>query len=682
MNKYSYNIFFASLLVLLVGCAHDLYQKGNVQYYNTWYSSAVPYYEKALAKKEIPDAVIKLAECYRYLNNMEKAEMWYRKAVLLPQSKPYHKLQFAQILKENHKCEEALTVYQSYLFENKDKVRYLKFKNFCDPDSMYRSSPQRFVIEPLSMIGSGESDYGAVFYKDGIVFLSNRKSNENLFSFRKPQEHTFYDLYYAKYNGAKGFQTPEPLKGEVNTPFHEGPATFSSDFNTIYFTRSDFYKNLLGETDENVNVLKIYKAVLQGNGEWAKLEVFPYNNNQYSVGHPSLTKDGKKLYFVSDMPGGYGGTDIYVSERDSNGWGKPLNLGPTINSAGNELFPFIYSVDKDSTPILYYSSDGLPGLGGLDIYSAKLVGKTFQEPELLPFPINSSNDDFGMIVDEKQRYGYFSTNRYSTNGIDMLYHFEINPKMYTADEVMALEGTIADKETKKPISKVSVVLTEKKTMAKDSLLTKDDGKYKFQVKSNSEYSLVAKKDSFFTTIKEISIPSKIIPVQIKNHIETEKATEEIAPQVIVANMEPEKLIKTPKIEVIKANVEAEKIVINKPIALPNIYYEFNKWEINEASSADLVTLVKIMKDNPKIIVQVNSHTDSRGSAAYNQILSSMRARAVVKYLIKQGIVQRRIRYKGYGESKPLNKCVDGVECTDDEYKTNRRTEFEVTKIGE
>ncbi|MFN5844064.1 MAG: OmpA family protein, partial [Flavobacteriia bacterium] len=440
---------------------------------------------------------------------------------------------------------------------------------------------------------------------------------------------SYLDLYTMKKDIEGNWMAPELLQGDINGQFHEGPATFSNDGNTVYFTRSNYYKKKMVINEDDENNLKIFKSTLI-DGKWKNLEDFPYNSDDYSVGHPSLSDNGKIMFFVSDMPGGFGGTDIYKSTYENGTWSKPENLGNEINTEGNEMFPYVHA---DGT--LYFSSDAHNSMGGLDVFITYYNGLRWAKPENLNYPLNSIKDDFGFSINSDNITGFVSSSRTKS---DKMYSFEKNPPTFN------LYGIAREKGTQIAVPQVVVEVTNAKTGEVISMISDTKGNFKLKLASETTYNLYCTKFGCFSRTDKITT-------------EGLKYSEDFF-----------------------ADFEVEPIVIDKPIVLENIYYDFDKWAIRPDAAVELDKLVRILKDNPGIDIEMGSHTDSRGSDQYNLVLSDKRAHAAVQYLISQGIEPKRLTYRGYGETVHVNHCKNDIVCPEEEHQKNRRTEFKVIKV--
>lgn len=630
--KIKYRKYFSFLVILMImasGCATYHVRQGNRLFNSLAYTDAIVEYQKALVKKDIPEADIKLAECYRLTNNSQQAEDAYAKVVQLKECEPVHKLRYAQLLMRDQKYDRAKTWFDNYLKDqpNDNKARMLR--SSCDSIESFKKDSSVYTIN-TSAVNSGQTNFSPQYYKDGVVFVSDRTSGAK--GAVKTYHWTgqpFLDLYFAKMDKDGGLNNPEIVKGEVNGLYHDGPCAFIGD-SVMYLTRNNYIRKRLKKGEQDFVNLKLYKSVRK-DSLWGKPEEFAYNSNDYSIGHPTITKDGKTMYIASDMPGGLGGTDLYVTKFENGAWSKPQNLGPAINTPSNEMFPTIY---HDS--ILYFSSEGHYNMGGLDIFYSINHSGNWTEATNMKYPINSSNDDFGVILNDSATVGYFSSNRNTSNTMqDNIYGFT---KLF-----FTLDGVAVEKRSQKPIGGVLVELLNETTQEKVATMTGKDGTFMLMLDQNCKYSIVGSKDNYYTNTEKVTTIGK-------------KTSE---------NMH------------VKLRLEMEKIIINKPIVLENIYYDLDKWEIRPDAAVGLNKLVTIMKENPAIKIELGSHTDSRADNYYNMVLSQKRAEAAVNYIVEHGVSKDRIVAKGYGETMLINQCKDGVECTEEEHQQNRRTEFKV-----
>ena len=634
------------------GCANYHYMQANKEFNNLQYADAIKHYttliedekvlHKVISKEYDHDAEIKLANCYRLINDIKKAEPLFKELVKYPGIEPITMFHYARILMSKEDYANAKIWLNNYLAKVPNDMVAQMLVASCNSVNKFMNDTTLYAINEIDF-PDFESIFSPTPYKNGLVFTADKKVKKK--SEKDPWTgNSYFNLYFSEKDKDGHWLSPQLLKGEINGRYHEGPAAFTKSGKVAYFTRSNYYKNKLRKSSKNENNLKIFKAKLV-NGEWAHLEEMPFSSDEYSVGHPSLSYDEKTIYFISDMPGGFGKTDIYSSKFDGKTWSKPENLGAEINSAGNEMFPFM---GEDGT--FYFSSDAHSNMGGLDVFATSYddVGKKWLQPENISYPLNSSNDDFGFVINKDKKTGFISSNRKSS---DKIYEFEkIVKKKEVAvkkDPVFNLSGVITVKGKGNPIEGVIVKLFDQSSVVKnpvDSTITDKSGRYKLKLKGGIDYDIFMTKENYFARNGTVST---------KNRIASEDFIRDF---------------------------EMDEIIIDKPIVLENIYYDVDKWDIRPEASKELDKLVKILNDNPNIIIELGSHTDRRASAQYNLILSDKRAKAAVFYLNSQGINMNRLKWKGYGETVFVACFGKNAVCTEEEHQKNRRTEFKVIKI--
>lgn len=625
MSKLIY-IFIGGLL--LSSCTGYHIRKGDQLYENYAYVKAIKHYEKAYKKDKNMCLKSRLADSYLNVNDIPKAHELYEKLVKRPEVKPFEYFNYAKTLMGIGNHSKAAEYFKKYLEAYPDDiVANMLYSSSISVNDRFRDTTL-YSLKPI-VTETKASSFGVVEYQEGVVFVADKE----VFNPNKKSQWTgrsYLDLYYMEKDEEGNWLNPELLKGDVSAPFHDGPATFSEDGEVVYFTRSNYIRRKIKTDDQNVSNLKIFRAELK-DGKWRNLTEFPYNSDDYSVGHPSLSKDGKTLYFVSDMEGGFGGTDLYRCFLDENGkWGEPQNLGSIVNTPGNEMFPFIH---EDNS--LYFSSNAHNSMGGLDVFITYYTGEEWAHPENLNYPINSSGDDFAFSINRDNLTGFVSSSRADQDGI---YKFKKN------DPTFRLFGRARKKGTDIPVEGVTVEITDEETHEVIKKISGQDGKFELKLEPKKTYLLLCTKEGCFTRT------DKIITEGLKYS------------------------------ENFYADFIVEEIEIGKPIVLENIYYDFDKCDIRKDAALELDNLVKLLEDNPEIEIEMGSHTDSRGPSRYNDVLSSRRALSAVRYLISQGIDPSRLTWKGYGKTKLVNDC-DGTKwCTEEKHQENRRTVFKVTKI--
>ncbi len=571
----------------------------------------------------------RLGDCYYNNSNSEEAAKWYGAALNKYEDvNTEYVYKYIQTLRSTGKFDEAQNWMQ-------------KFNALRDSDSR-AGSVDLSVFEGLSStedvyvttknldINSEQSDFGTYINGNTMYFASSRGSDLTKKVYKWNDE-PFLDIFQATINKSGDsitFSDVELLKSNgIDTPYHEATVSITNDGNTMYFTRDDLKKgNRLDHDDEGTSHLRIYRATLV-NGIWDNIEDLPFNDDVSSTGHPALSPDNKKLYFVSDREGSMGQTDIYYVDINEDGtFGEPEALGNGINTEGREMFPF---VDKNN--VLYFSSDGHVNLGLLDIFKVDL-NKENAEVENLGAPYNSGYDDFAYFSDEEGK-GYFSSNRPNGKGGDDIYGFEA----YECQQMV--EGTVRILETGIPIAGAKVELIDKSGKVLETFTTLANGAYNFEIKCNQTYTIKGSKFDF------------------KDDLQVLKSTGE---HEFVHNVD---LNLTP-------------LIIKDQIVINPIFFDFDKWNIRTDAQYELEHIVDVMRNHPNMIIKIESHTDSRGSDRYNQKLSERRAQSTKDYILSRGIDPSRIESaKGFGESQLLNECSNGVKCSKEKHQENRRSYF-------
>jgi len=495
-----------------------------------------------------------------------------------------------------------------------------------------QTSAGKYQIKNLD-INTEYSDFGTAYFGDSAVVFSSPRGKTIIKNIWKPNEQPYLDLYTGFIGSDGSILNKKKMKGGLNSKFHEAKVIFTKDLKTVYFTRNNYENKEVKNDSLGILKLQLFKANVGEKGEWINIVRLPFNSDQYSTGHPALSSDEKKLYFVSDRPESIGKTDIYVTTINEDGtYGTPENLGSTINTIEKEMFPFI---GEDG--LLYFSSEGHASTGGLDVFASKHYTTTYSQPLKLGAEINSSQDDFAYVMDAKNKMGYFSSNRDGGKGDDDIYSITVEEPL-TIDCKQTIAGTVKDINTKDNLEEVKVTLLDKDGVELESM-TSSDGAFSFEVDCGSSYSIKANKEDFLDDNESVTTIYDI--VNDPNNIQLD-----LTPYVTTASLQ-------------------------RKLKLIPVYYEYDKWDV----SLEADKVVKIMEENPKIIIESFSHTDARASDGYNVILSKKRSKAIVKYIISKGIDKSRISGKWLGESQLINKCADDVECTEDEHAQNRRTEF-------
>ncbi len=586
------------------------------------YVKAAEEYQKLIRRGKADDYVYtRLADSYFMVNDTEKAEPFYRRVSTRPNVSSETIFNYAQTLKANGKFDESNAMMDKFAQMSPNDSRAIEYRRNPNYITQILEGKPRYSANPVRGLNSSFSDFGATRVGDKIYFSSARNTARKTYG--RNQE-PFLDIYEATF--ANGMATNvQPVSGDVNTRFHEGIVAITPDGSRMYFDRNDFFNGKYRKDDDGINQLNIYYAELV-DGRWRDIQQVPFNNSQYSVGHPALSPDGKTLYFVSDMPGGYGDSDIYkVAINEDGSFGEPQNLGATVNTEGKEVFPFIAN---DGT--LYFSSDGHLGLGGLDVFSYK-NGKVTN----LGVPINSTSDDFAYSYDPVLDEGFVSSNRggVQDGGSDNIY-------LIKEICVSTIESIVKDSNTNRPIGGATVALYDRNQNRIASKIAGTDGKATFEVECDKEVTVQASANGFEANSVKVSTAER-------------RVTAEVSLRPI------------------------DEIVQDERVVLQPILFDFDKHNIKPQAALILDNLVQLMKANPNMVIKVEAHTDFRGPASYNKQLSNRRAQSTVQYVISKGIDASRISGEGFGEEKPAVNC--GSNCTEAQHQQNRRSEFIIVK---
>jgi outer membrane protein OmpA-like peptidoglycan-associated protein len=641
INKLLY-----SALLIVAFMQQGYSQKNKIKAADKKYESyalidAIAAYER-LAEKGYKDEKMfqKLANAYYFNADLQKAEKWYDELFAMnTEQEPEYYYRYSQCLKSVEKYAKANKILEQFnqrAVNDKRAELFVNNKNYLED---IKANSERFTISDAG-INSEYSDYGSTLSGSKLIFTSARKAEGSSKKLFKQTNQSFTDLYESELLPNGTLDEPKLFGGkEINSKFHEATPVFTKDGKTVYFTRNNFLDGKKGKDDNERMLLKLYKATLV-DGTWRNITELSFNSNNYSVGHPALSPDNKTLYFVSDMPGTIGQSDLYkVNIKDDGSFGTPVNLGETINTEGRESFPFISEDNK-----LYFSSDGRPGLGGFDIFVSKLEKDgSFKEVQNVGAPINGSQDDFGFITD-KNGNGFFTSNRTGGKGYDDIYKFtRLSCKQQ-------LEGFVTDSETKLILPNAKVSLFNIKFELQKETISSEKGYYSFEVECGKTYFIRTENAGYSTKENNISISSLDGKTNMAIALDKEKC----------------------------------KVIIGDDLAkcfdVKKIYFDLDKSQIRKEATFELEKILDVMKQYPTIKIEVRSHTDSRQTAKYNEALSYRRSKATIKWLVKNGIDAGRLTAKGYGESQLTNNCSDGVKCTEGEHQANRRSEFIIVSI--
>lgn len=590
----------------------------------------------------------KLANSYYFRNDMENAAKWYGELFTMNDViDPEYYFRYAMALKGIEDYKESDKWMKKFNELIPDDMRGRAFLSKVD----YKSNIEelsRDDIEPHNLeINTELSDFGTTEYENGIVFASARGGGRKY----RWNEEPYLDLYSAE-KTESGFGEAKEIEGKVNTKYHESSAVFSPNGKYMFFTRNNFYRLKYKEDGTGVNRLQLYRATLSEDGTWDEIHKVHFNSEDYSVAHPTLNLTGTRLYFASDMPGTFGQSDIFVVDVNDDGTlGKPENLGPSINTEGQESFPFM-----DTSGNLFFSSTGFPGLGGLDVFKSEELDQKVEGGSNRNFPIenvgkpvNSSADDFGYYENLVTKRVYFSSNREGGKGSDDIYTFEV------PECEQLVFGTVQDSKTDELIPDATVILFDSEGKEIERKTVGEDAAFEFELDCEMEYLIRGEKETYISDEKRFTTPKKKQELQLQ--LLLEKDVQEINPCDDLA----------------------------KILDIPIIYFDFDKSNIRYDAEIELQKVLAVLNKYPTMNIDIRSHTDCRGPADYNEKLSDRRAKSTRQYLIDNGIEAERLTAKGYGESQLVNDCgcepTNESSCSEEEHQLNRRSEFIITSIN-
>lgn len=613
--------------------------KGDKFYDKLSYIKSIEVYEKVANKgyKSV-ELFEKLGDSYFFNSQYTEANKWYTELFALNETvEPIYYYRYSQTLKsvgDSKKADQYLQEFSKLNIADDRAIQYKENKNYL---SDIENNSNRYTVENAG-INSAFSDYGSSIYNDTTLVFTSSRLPEKGSSKKDSWTSDYYSAIYSaslskegKLNNVKFFPK------EIQTQYHESNPVFSKDGKTMYFTRNNSLKSKKSGSDK-VLMLKIYKATFV-NGKWGNVTELPFNSNVYSCAHPALSSDEKTLYFVSNMPGGFGDSDIYkVAIADENIYGNPMNLGKNINTHGKETFPFVN--DKSE---LFFASDGHLGLGGLDVFVTNIKDDSYSNKiNNVGKPINSAFDDFCFTQLNNSKLGFFTSNREGGQGKDDIYCFNELKGL----EQNSIEGVIVDKETNEPIPNAIVAIYDYNHNIVATTKADQNGKFKTSIENTKGTTHYIKAESPEYETQEITVNDDKVNLK----------------KVVVG------------LAKVKDSI-AEGKNIAKTLNIKNIFFDLDKSIIRHDAEVELQKVVQVMKDYPNLKIDIRSHTDSRQSNNYNLKLSERRAKSTRDYLIANGIANNRLTGKGYGETKLLNKCADGITCSEDEHQANRRSEF-------
>lgn len=594
------------------------------------------------------DLFQKLGNSFYFRNDMENASKWYAELMTMSDViDPEYYFRYAMSLKGIGEYEESDKWMKKFNELNPKDTRGKAFLSKTDyKASIEELSRDDIEVENLDF-NTEVSDFGTTEYENSIVFSSARGGGRKY----RWNEEPYLDIYSVE-KTESGFGEVTEIQGKVNTKFHESSAVFSPNGQYMFFTRNNFFNLKYKEDEDGVNRLQLYRATKSEDGTWDEIHKIHFNSEEYSVAHPALNLEGNRLYFVSDMPGSFGQSDIYVVDVNDDGTlAQPENLGPAINTEGQESFPFV-----NTNGDLYFASNGYPGLGGYDVYKSEELDKKVASGnnknfpiENVGMPVNSQFDDFGYYENLVTKRAFFSSNREGGKGSDDIYTFVI-PE---CEQLVA--GTVVDKKTSDLIPNATVILYDGEGNELNRMTVGEDAAFKFELDCEMEYLIRGEKETYTSDEKRFTTPKKSQELTLQ--LLLEKDEQELSPCDDLAKL----------------------------LDIPTIYFDLDKYDIRYDAEIELQKVIAVLNKYPTMTIDIRSHTDCRAPMAYNERLSENRAQSTRQYLIDNGIAKERLTAKGYGESQLVNDCgcepTNESSCTEEEHQLNRRSEFIVTSIN-
>lgn len=608
------------------------------KYTNLAYIDAIKTYERVAEKGyQSTDMYKKIGNSYYFNGELESAAKWYAELFAMNTDvEPEYYFRYSQSLQsigENQKANEMQQLFRQKIGITDKSMNYL---------DQIKANSGRYQIENAG-INSQYSDYGTAKYGNKIVFATARDTGSLSHRIHSWNNQYFTNLYTSELSEDATLSKPEPFDDAVKSRFHEATPVFTKDGKTMYFSRNNFLKGKKGKSQDKTTLLKIYRAYAV-DGLWTNVTELPFNSDQFSTAHPALSPDEKTLYFASNRPDSFGESDIYKVQINEDGsFGTPINLGNSINTIGRESFPSITEENE-----MYFASDGQPGLGGFDVFVTKIKPDgTCTDVQNVGESVNSAKDDFAYFIDTKTRRGFFSSNRSGGQGSDDIYQFLETKRLRCEQE---LYGEITDENSKELLPNTTISLYNKQFDLLNTIVSDSKGNYSLKVDCGQDYYVRAEKTEYNTKEQKVSISKLDGRTYLPIALEKTKCKVTIGDD------------------------------LGKCFGIKNIYFDFDKYNIRVEAAIDLEKILIVLTDNPGMKLDIRSHTDSRGTFKYNEVLSGNRAKATIQWLIENGVNPNRLTAKGYGENQLVNHCSDGVSCTEEEHQLNRRSEFIITAL--
>ncbi|MBV1888156.1 MAG: OmpA family protein [Urechidicola sp.] len=625
MKKIYILFLLVAFSTSFVNAQNNKTKKADDLYARLAYTEAAEAYHKLLEKGDGDRYVFEqLGNCYYYINDTKNSETYYKRVVKGKEPKAETVYNYAQSLKANGKYGDYNTWMKKFAEMQPNDSRAIAFMENPDYIPAMLGQKEKFKLTNLEDLNTKYSEFGGIIVGSDFYFTSARNTKRKKYGW---DEQPFLDIYRASVTGGT-VKDASLVGGDISSKYHEGNVAITADGKRMYFDSNDYLKGKYAKSEEGINQINLYYAELV-DGQWKGVQSASFNSSEYSTGHPALSPDGKTLYFVSDMPGGIGMSDIYKAAINEDGsLGAPELLGAEINTEGKEVFPYM-----DSNGSLFFSSDGHLGLGGLDVFYAEANGNGLEKVRSMGAGINSSNDDFAVKYDAAKEEGYISSNRDGGAGSDDIYSFkQLAPLCDVAVTVQVLNDY-----TNEPIAGARVDVLDAQDNVIATKTTDSNGNATVILECEKENQILAFMENF---------DSNGITLNTQRE-ETQEATIKLQP--------------------------IEAIIADNMVELDPILFDFDKHNIKPKAALELDNLVSLMKKYPTMVIKVESHTDNRGSNEYNMDLSNRRAQATVQYVISKDIDKSRISGEGFGKSKPIEKC--SGNCTEEQYAKNRRSEF-------
>ncbi|CAM1361460.1 Flagellar motor protein MotB [Tenacibaculum soleae] len=687
MKKITF-VLLTAFTIFASNAQNEHLKRANKYFNRTFYNEAIPLYKKAIKDEISFEAIKNLADAYYYLNNMQQASANYKTLL-----KNYSKLlnesyyfKYATTLKATKKYNEANNILLSY-YKKHDTLKLTTLKRAIKYLENVSALGNRFKIKNLN-INTPQSEFGAIQKGENIIFATPKKEKN---AFNKPygwNGQSYLDLYTIPNNKIHlGDSLATSFSENINTKLHEATIVFTKDGKTAYFTRNNFIKGKRKKDSNKITHVQIYKTEFI-NGEWTNISPLPFNNDEYSTEHPSLSYDEKILYFASDMPNGFGSFDIYSVAINNNGtFDAPKNLGATINTSKKEQFPF---ASKDNK--LYFSSNGHPGFGSLDVFVSTISNENFSKPDNVGFPINSGYDDFSFNINADTKEGFFASNRQEGKGNDDIYQIKEEKPLIIENCKQFISGIITDIDTNKALANTLIYISKDKNEL-EKVYTNVNGAFRFNVICEASYIITATKKEYqqkqktIITTKERN-KNNDASLALKSIAEIEKE-KRIALELKTIKEKELKIKAKNKLE-LENKAKIEKIIASEKniekkngktiIKTEQINFDYNLWYLRRDTKKEIDKVIELMKKYPEMIVEIGTHSDIRGKSKYNLELSQKRATSTRMYFMEKGIEPDRIFAVGYGETKPIIKCKTEDSCTEEQHELNRRCEFVIKKI--